>query len=65
MEYARGGDLMMHIQKDIFDEARAVFYAGCIVLGIGFLHSRKIVYRYLLDINRFSLVFFIYLSLEI
>lgn len=45
MEYAMGGDLMMHIQSDIFDEPRAVFYAGCIVLGIDFLHSRKIVYR--------------------
>ncbi|TGZ68454.1 hypothetical protein CRM22_004257 [Opisthorchis felineus] len=45
MEYARGGDLMLHIQQDVFSEPRAVFYAGCVVLGIGFLHSRKIVYR--------------------
>ncbi|THD23169.1 Protein kinase C kinase 2 [Fasciola hepatica] len=45
MEYARGGDLMLHIQQDVFTEPRAVFYAGCVVLGIEFLHSRKIVYR--------------------
>ncbi|CAL8074903.1 unnamed protein product, partial [Calicophoron daubneyi] len=45
MEYARGGDLMLHIQQDVFSEQRAVFYAGCVVLGIEFLHSRKIVYR--------------------
>ncbi|KAA3672395.1 protein kinase N [Paragonimus westermani] len=45
MEYARGGDLMLHIQQDVFSEPRAVFYAGCVVLGIEFLHSRKIVYR--------------------
>ncbi|TNN18516.1 Serine/threonine-protein kinase N2 [Schistosoma japonicum] len=45
MEYAQGGDLMLHIQQDVFKEPRAVFYAGCVVLGIEFLHSQKIVYR--------------------
>jgi protein kinase N len=28
MEYACGGDLMMHIHADVFTEERAVFYAG-------------------------------------
>lgn len=45
MEYACGGDLMMHIHQDIFSEPRSVFYAACVVLGIQFLHDHKIVYR--------------------
>ncbi|CAH8453782.1 unnamed protein product [Schistosoma rodhaini] len=45
MEYAQGGDLMSLIQKNVFKEPQAVFYAGCVVLGIEFLHSKKIVYR--------------------
>ncbi|ESN92276.1 hypothetical protein HELRODRAFT_89736 [Helobdella robusta] len=45
MEYARGGDLMMHIHADVFTEPRSVFYAGCVVLGLQYLHNHKIVYR--------------------
>ncbi|XP_067088044.1 serine/threonine-protein kinase N1b, partial [Osmerus mordax] len=45
MEYTAGGDLMMHIHADVFTEARAVFYSGCVVLGLQFLHDHKIVYR--------------------
>ncbi|MGH0136765.1 UNVERIFIED_CONTAM: hypothetical protein FKN15_070938 [Acipenser sinensis] len=45
MEYAAGGDLMMHIHADVFCEPRAVFYAACVVLGLQFLHEHKIVYR--------------------
>lgn len=45
MEYACGGDLMMHIHQEIFNESRSVFYGACVVLGIQFLHDHKIVYR--------------------
>ena len=46
MEYACGGDLMMHIHNDVFTEPRAVFYSACVVLGLQYLHEHKIVYRY-------------------
>lgn len=45
MEYAAGGDLMMHIHADVFTEPRAIFYAACVVLGLQYLHESKIIYR--------------------
>uniref|UniRef100_A0A8C1P6B7 Protein kinase N2 n=1 Tax=Cyprinus carpio TaxID=7962 RepID=A0A8C1P6B7_CYPCA len=34
MEYAAGGDLMMHIHADVFSEVRSVFYAASSVLDL-------------------------------
>ncbi|NWX73963.1 PKN2 kinase, partial [Alca torda] len=45
MEYTPGGDLMMRIHEDVFPEHMAQFYAACVVLGLQFLHEKKIVYR--------------------
>merc|ERR1719370_2553532 len=45
MEYSPGGDLMMHIHSDVFNETRACFYAACVVLGLQYLHEHNIVYR--------------------
>jgi protein kinase N len=55
MEYACGGDLMMHIHNDIFNETRATFYAACVVLGLQYLHQNNIVYRFqtLIITNKF------------
>jgi len=45
MEYAAGGDLMMHIHADVFTEPRTVFYTACVVLGLQYLHENRIIYR--------------------
>lgn len=45
MEYACGGDLMMHIHSQVFSEKQTIFYASCVLLGLEFLHKNKIVYR--------------------
>ncbi|XP_048414922.2 serine/threonine-protein kinase N2-like [Stegostoma tigrinum] len=45
MEYAPGGDLMMHIRSNVFSEPQARFYAACVILGLQFLHQKDIVYR--------------------
>ncbi|KAI3384168.1 hypothetical protein SNEBB_008202 [Seison nebaliae] len=45
MEYAKGGDLMLHIHQQIFSIERSLFYASCVLLGIQFLHDHNIIYR--------------------
>ena len=54
MEYAPGGDLMMHIHTDVFSESRACFYAACVVLGLQYLHDNAIVYRYVVGADLVS-----------
>ena len=51
MEYAAGGDLMMHIHADVFTEPRTVFYTACVVLGLQYLHENKIIYRWVQNQN--------------
>ncbi|XP_075041242.1 serine/threonine-protein kinase N3 isoform X2 [Mixophyes fleayi] len=45
MEYMPGGDLMMHIHANVFSQPAARFYSACVVLGLQFLHEKKIIYR--------------------
>lgn len=45
MEYSAGGDLMLHIHSNVFSQPRTIFYSGCVVLGLQFLHEHKIIYR--------------------
>ncbi|XP_071980709.1 serine/threonine-protein kinase N3 isoform X4 [Engystomops pustulosus] len=45
MEYMPGGDLMMHIHANVFSLPAARFYSACVVLGLQFLHQKKIIYR--------------------
>ncbi|CAG9319031.1 unnamed protein product [Blepharisma stoltei] len=46
LEYCPGGELFFHLSRaQRFDEARACFYASCIVLALEHLHRLNIVYR--------------------
>ncbi|XP_018420824.1 PREDICTED: serine/threonine-protein kinase N3 [Nanorana parkeri] len=45
MEYMPGGDLMMHIHANVFSQPATRFYSACVVLGLQFLHEKKIIYR--------------------
>lgn len=51
MEFAIGGDLYYHLNKEVqkmregFSEDRTRFYGAEIVSALGYLHSNNIVYR--------------------
>lgn len=47
MDFVNGGEMFYHLQREQnFDLNRARFYAAEIFLGIEYLHSRGIIYRY-------------------
>ena len=62
MEYLRGGDLRYHLCfYEFFSEEQASkhhfiseFVAGCIVLGLEYIHSKGIIHR---DLKPENLVF--------
>ena len=45
MEYINGGDLMLHIQRQLFSPERARFYAIEVLLALEFFHQNNIIYR--------------------
>ncbi|KAL1923948.1 uncharacterized protein VTP21DRAFT_6983 [Calcarisporiella thermophila] len=45
LEYVAGGDLMGHIQRELFGERRARFYGAEVLLALEFLHANGILYR--------------------
>lgn len=57
MDYAAGGELFHHLQQERrFSEDRVRLYAAEIVLGLGFLHSQGIVYRYEVITSRYNML---------
>ncbi|XP_041434645.1 RAC-alpha serine/threonine-protein kinase-like [Xenopus laevis] len=45
MDYCAGGELTTYMKPAAFPKETAVFYAGCVVLGLQFLHERHIIHR--------------------
>lgn len=45
MEYIRGGDLMLHIQRGQFGTRRAQFYASEVCLALKYFHENGVIYR--------------------
>mmetsp|Transcript_33178 Transcript_33178/g.30117 ORF Transcript_33178/g.30117 Transcript_33178/m.30117 type:complete len:152 (+) Transcript_33178:793-1248(+) len=46
MKFMRGGELFTHLRKNKrFPEETAKFYGAQVALGIGYLHSKDIIYR--------------------
>ena len=46
MKYIEGGDLFSHLVKKVrFKEQVAQFYAAQVLLALGYLHQKKIIYR--------------------
>jgi novel protein kinase C epsilon type len=45
MDYVSGGDLMLHIQRQQFSDARARYYACEVLLALEYFHKNDIIYR--------------------
>lgn len=46
MEFMKGGELFQHMRKvKKFTEKQAKFFAACVTLGLGHLHTKNYIYR--------------------
>lgn len=46
MEFMKGGELFQHLRKvKKFTEEQAKFFAACVTLGLGHLHTKNYIYR--------------------
>ena len=46
LQFMKGGELFQHLRRaKRFPEMQAKFYAACIVLGLGHLHTKNYIYR--------------------
>lgn len=46
MEFMKGGEMFQHLRKlKRFSEPQAKFYAACVTLGLGHLHTKNYIYR--------------------
>ena len=46
MDFLNGGEILHHVRKEQrFSEAKAMFYAAEIIIGIGHLHKNGIIHR--------------------
>lgn len=65
MEFAIGGDLYYHLNREVqrmregFSESRTRFYGSEIVSALGYLHEHDIVYRDLKVFNCMRCYFFV------
>ncbi|XP_041425973.1 serine/threonine-protein kinase N1-like [Xenopus laevis] len=44
-DYCAGGDLSTYLKENPLPRERVVFYSGCVVLGLQFLHQHNIIHR--------------------
>jgi serum/glucocorticoid-regulated kinase 2 len=46
MEFMKGGEMFQHMTKlKRFSEKQCKFYAACVILGLGHLHTKNYIYR--------------------
>ena len=46
MDYLRGGELFFHLKNERrFNENRSKMYTAEILMGLGHLHSKNVIYR--------------------